>query len=95
MFFLLRVTLVVGAIFYLSPVRPGGGRAGLDSPPAPRHGSGVETSSDVLDEAERLWRSLPREAQEAVIERLRGDLAAVLEGAGAAPRPVPEPPRRP
>lgn len=121
MFFLLRIGLVVGAVFYFSPVRTGGIGADLDLPAALRPGAsdraGEESDapprprapkpapeapvapSGLPDEAERLWRGLPQEARQAVLERLRAEAAAALTGARPPERQpagrAEAPPRRP
>jgi hypothetical protein len=129
MFFLLRVGLVVAAIFYFSPVRKAGigtgpgslpavrssaaehvsARAASDAAPgAPKPATGAGPAGavpDAIGEAERLWSSLPRGAQLAVLDRLRAEIAEALDAASSAeparaaerhlPQRIEEPPRRP
>jgi hypothetical protein len=97
MFFLLRAGLVIGLIFYLSPLRPSGG-VSLDSlvasavdavtpsgparPPVP--GAPANPVPSTVAEAERLWRNLPPEARQAVLDRLRAKAASSLQDAVAS-----------
>lgn len=103
MFFILRAGLVIGLIFYLSPLRLNGGLS-LDSlvasavdavtpgeparPPVPE--APANPLPSTVAEAERLWRNLPPEARQAVLDRLRAKAASSLQDAVAtvqAPRP--------
>ena len=114
MFFLLRAGLVIGVIFYLSPLRSSmdapdlGGlvSSALDAvtpPPAAPKSSPPEAPPagvpGTVAEAERLWRNLPPEARQAVLDRLRAQAASSLNEAVAAvqaPRPASgEAPRTP
>lgn len=64
MFFLMRAVLVVGVIFYLSPVR------GPD--PAGR------PVADAALQAERFWEELSAQARQAVIDEFRTSAATKL-----------------
>ena len=101
MFFLLRAGLVIGLIFYLSPLRPNLEAPSLDglvasalevvtpapvSPPAKPAASEAPPAGlpGTVAEAERLWRSLPPEARQAVLERLKAQAASSLSEAVTA-----------
>ncbi len=111
MFFLLRAGLVIGVIFYLSPLRSSmdapdlGGlvSSAFDAvtppPVAPKSSPPEAPPAGVpgtVAEAERLWRNLPPEARQAVLDRLRAQAASSLNDAVAAvqaPRPGGDAPR--
>ncbi|MET0746532.1 MAG: hypothetical protein ABWY78_24410 [Microvirga sp.] len=82
MFWLLRVGLVVGMIFYLSPVRHGGESLaavdglmawiGIGSSP----GEALPTrAADPGPKLESLWQALPDAARRAVVEEIVGKAA--------------------
>jgi hypothetical protein len=73
MFFLLRAALIIGVIFYFSPVRHEGGSAtGLDA----AAGWSRDPSRAALDaaghagELQSLWEALPDDAKKAALDRL-------------------------
>jgi hypothetical protein len=74
MFFLLRAALIIGVIFYLSPVRQKGGSAARSLDDVA--GWSRESSRAALDavgragELESLWQGLPDEAKKAALDRL-------------------------
>jgi hypothetical protein len=73
MFSILRFILIVGAIFYYSPVRqPGEGTAGLESILQPRQpASRIEPSAaEGTGKLETLWQWLPTGAKQAVVDRV-------------------------
>lgn len=73
MFSILRILIIVGAIFYLSPVRQGGD-APVTLDDVTRWVSGSSPGAgQALDQAGRagaLWRSLPEEAKQALVEQV-------------------------
>jgi hypothetical protein len=82
MFLLLRVGLAIAVIFYCSPVRRQsaahdhiGSIGSRGAAPAAE-----ESARSLLPEAERLWSTLPPDAQRAVLDRLRDEVGAVLAG---------------
>jgi hypothetical protein len=73
MFSVLRFILIVGAIFYYSPVRQEGSGTFLDtfltpkkSEPAPAAAPQAETSGQL----ETVWRALPDSAKQAVVGKI-------------------------
>lgn len=101
MFFLLRAGLVIGLIFYFSPLRPNLEAPSLDGlvasalevvTPAPVTPPTKPAAPDAppaglpgtVAEAERLWRGLPPEARQAVLDRLKAQAASSLSEAVAA-----------
>jgi hypothetical protein len=79
MFWLLRVGLVVGVIFYLSPVRHGGETVavvdGLMAWIGVGSGSGETSPATTAGKGERLeslWQALPDAAKRAVVEEVVG-----------------------
>ncbi len=101
MFFLLRAGLVIGLIFYFSPLRPNLEAPSLDGlvasalevvTPAPVTPPTKPAASEgppaglpgTVAEAERLWRGLPPEARQAVLDRLKAQAASSLSEAVAA-----------
>ncbi|MBM6592410.1 hypothetical protein [Microvirga pudoricolor] len=88
MFWLLRAAVIVGVIFYLSPVRQGGDPLALASAAlgwigiVPASGSPTphpETGAKL----ETLWKALPDTAKQAVVDELvnRSGLAPAPKGA--------------
>jgi len=89
MFWLLRVGLVVGMIFYLSPVRHGGETVavvdGLMAWIGMGPGQGGLSPARPAEQGERLeslWQALPDAAKRAVVEEVVGKVAPSL----AAPK---------
>ena len=85
MFFLLRVVLVIGLIFYLSPARtPGSGR----TPPDLRNLPSVERAatglSERLDELSRAWNALPEPMRQKALDAMSDELRRRLN-AGRSP----------
>jgi glycerate kinase len=73
MFSILRFVLIVGAIFYYSPVRQGGdGSASVESLFGVTAGTAVpNTAADAAtDRLEAMWQALPGAAKQAVMEKL-------------------------
>lgn len=50
------------------------------SPPGRSAAPAEESAPSLLPEAERLWSTLPPDAQRAVLDRLRDEVGAVLVG---------------
>ncbi|MDF2999584.1 MAG: hypothetical protein K0R27_5221 [Xanthobacteraceae bacterium] len=80
MFSLLRAALVIGAIFYFSPVRHGSeGSLSLDglinavSHPANKLQQSASGSPERL---EAVWNALPESAKQAVLDRIKAGPAA-------------------
>jgi hypothetical protein len=75
MFSLLRVVIVVGVIFYLSPVRQGGDPIAYvssllgwgEEAPARQAGTPTAESSPKL---ETLWKALPDTAKQAIVDEI-------------------------
>ena len=75
MFSILRFILIVGAIFYYSPVRQQGeGAAVVESLLAPRSNEPAAAPEAPPAEAagrlETMWQALPNSAKQAVIEKI-------------------------
>jgi len=75
MFSILRLILIVGAIFYYSPVRQ---RSDMPASVGALPGPGTAEAADRL---ETVWQALPESAKQAVLDRI---LAAA--GPGSAPK---------
>jgi hypothetical protein len=99
MFFVLRVAVVIAVLVYLSPMRRSGEgdaasmrRSGESDAAAVRRNSEGEAAPATSAEAERLWRSLPPEAREVVLDSLRAQVAATLrEAVAGAGKPAADP----
>ncbi|WP_210485598.1 hypothetical protein [Microvirga antarctica] len=73
MFSLLRVILVIGAIFYFSPVRQGQDSGlSLDGlfGSALHRDSGTPLSDSSAQRLESVWNALPESAKQAVIDKI-------------------------
>ena len=95
MFSTLRIAVVVGVIYYLSPVRHEDAKAGVEHVVA--WGKGLIAPSNVAiretSQAERLealWRALPEDAKQAALDRVLAEAGRQLpQGAQEALRPEP------
>lgn len=86
MFAILRFVLIVGAIFYYSPVRKSGdGIASLDAllgwKRADLEAKAATPSPEASDRLETMWKALPESARQAVIDKIltTSGLGAVTE----------------
>ena len=76
MFSIIRFILVVGVIFYFSPVRQGGeGTADLEAWLSPKKGEAAAAPSPAPTEShaghlETVWQALPNGAKQAVIDKI-------------------------
>jgi hypothetical protein len=72
MFFLLRAALIIGVIFYFSPVRQEGGSAtSLDAAGWSRDSSRAALDAvDRAGELQSLWQALPGQAKKEAFDRL-------------------------
>lgn len=74
MFSILRFILIVGAIFYFSPVRQNGeGTAALEAFLTPKKTGAVPATAApdaTPDRLESMWKALPESAQQAVIDKI-------------------------
>jgi hypothetical protein len=75
MFSILRFILIVGAIFYYSPVRQ---RSDMPASVEALPGRGTTEAADRL---ETVWQALPESAKQAVLDRI-----LATAGPGAAPK---------
>lgn len=84
MFSLLRFILIVGAIFYFSPVRDRGEEpVSLDGLLDRRSAETKALPEDAPGRLEMIWNALPDGAKQAVIEKI------VAGSSGLAPLPEP------
>ena len=84
MFSILRFVLIVGAIFYFSPVRKGGdGIASLDAllgwKKSELEAKAATASPETSARLETMWDALPESAKQAVIDKI-----LTTSGLGAA-----------
>jgi hypothetical protein len=71
MFSILRFILIVGAIFYYSPVRErSASPASLDSLPGWTRSGAAVPAPETSDRLETMWRALPESAKQAVLEKI-------------------------
>jgi len=79
MFSLLRAVLIIGAIFYYSPVRQGGeGASALDGilawsgqrPQAAEAAPAAAAPAEASTRLESMWQALPDSAKQAVLDRI-------------------------
>jgi hypothetical protein len=93
MFSTLRIAVVVGVIYYLSPVRHEDAKAGVEHVVA--WGKGLMTPSREASQAERieaLWKALPEDAKQAALDRVLAEAGKQLPyAAGEVLRPEPAP----
>jgi hypothetical protein len=88
MFSVLRFILIVGAIFYYSPVRQGSGApASLEALLGRKSESGSKAPAPAadtsVDRLETLWQALPNGAKQAVIDKVL--TTSGLSAAGSKP----------
>jgi len=93
MFSLLRAALIIGAIFYYSPVRQGDeGASALDGilawsgqkPQAAEAAPAAAAPTEASTRLETMWQALPDSAKQAVIDRIMA-----TSGLGTAPSSSP------
>jgi hypothetical protein len=85
MFSILRFILVIGAIFYYSPVRQGGAAVSLDALLGPKKsGSEAKAKAAPADETstrlETVWQALPDGAKRAAVDKILSTSGLVAAG---------------
>jgi len=70
MFSILRSILIIGVIFYYSPLRQQGeGTAAVEALLAPKTGAPTSTAGDS-GHLETVWKALPDSAKQAVVDKI-------------------------
>ena len=82
MFSILRFILIVGAIFYYSPVRQHGDMpASIAALWAPAKTEAAVPAPESADRLDMMWQALPESAKQAVLDKI-----LTTSGLGAAPK---------